>query len=272
MRSRLRLPLVAILLVTASVTAAGTAGAAPSQAAGDEGADTLAVTASASGNPDQAVFDYSIDNFTCDSSTVTVAGVDATVTQADPNAGTISFPVGTPGGVYTATFDCDTGKGVESGSLTLSIAAVTVTKVVQGEVPDDATFAVTVSCAGGVGLVAQDGAFGAEGGGFFIDTSFSFGPTGGSKYLVAYTPQGCTVSETDDGGAIDSALRLNDCNDGGGSQDAAPVDAAPVEAAGPTGTFDVVDPTDCTQTIANVFAAPAAQPADVVQQQPAFTG
>lgn len=35
--------------------------------------------------------------------------------------------------------------------------------------------------------------------------------------------------------------------------------------------IDIADPTDCTQTITNVFAS-AAQPAGVVQQTPAFTG
>ena len=35
--------------------------------------------------------------------------------------------------------------------------------------------------------------------------------------------------------------------------------------------IDIADPTDCTQSITNVFAT-AAQPADVVQQAPAFTG
>ena len=268
MRSPLRLTVALTLVASASLAAAGAAVAAPSQA-GDEGADSLAVTSDATGNPDQAVFDYSINNFTCDSSTVTVDGVDATITQIDPNTGSIALPVGTPGGVYTATFDCDTGKDVESGSLTLTIAAVTVTKVVSGDVPADATFPVTVTCGGGVGLVAQGDSFGPEGAGFLIDTSFSFGPTGGSKYLVAYTPQGCTITETDDGGALSATIDLDNCDDDGGGGGR---NAAAVEAAGPSGTFDIVDPTDCTQTIANVFAAPAAQPAVAVQQQPGFTG
>ena len=75
MRSRHRLASAVAALAAASLTATGVALAAPMQA-GDEGADSLAVTADASGNPDQAVFDYSINNFTCVSSTVTVEGVD----------------------------------------------------------------------------------------------------------------------------------------------------------------------------------------------------
>ena len=263
MRSPLRFVLALGALATASLTATGVALAAPRQDA-DEGANgNLAVIADASGNPDQAVFDYSIENFTCiDGSTVTVAGVDATVDQADDNSGTISFPVGTPGGQYVATFDCDTGKGVVSGSLTLSIAAVTVTKVVDGEAPADASFPVTVACntAAGGSVSSEFTEGGAD---FLLDTSFSFGATGGSKYLVAYTPQSCSISEVDDAGATSATIDLSDCGDGRTTNKA--------EAAGPDGGFVIFDPTDCTQTITNVFA-PATQPADVVQQQPAFTG
>ncbi len=261
MRTRRRLILAVTVLVAASVTATGAALATPSQA-GDEGADALAVTADASGNPDQAVFDYSINNFTCDSSTVTVDGVDATITQVDPNAGSIALPVGTPGGTYTATFDCETGKGTISGSLNLPIAAVTVNKVVQGDAPADATFPVTVTCntaaGGGASSEFSEGA-----GGFLLDTAFSFDATGGSKYLVAYTPQSCSISEVDDAGAQSATIDLEDCGDGRTTR---------VEAAGPDGGFVIFDPTDCTQTITNDFTEPAAQPADVVQQQPAFTG
>ena len=191
----------------------------------------------------------------------------ATFALADPNSGTLTLPIGTPGGFYDITVTCDAGKGTETAEGGISLAAVTVDKVVEGEVPADATFPVTVSCAAGLGIAAQDGGFGPEGGAFFIDASFSFGATGGSKYLVAYTSQGCTITETDDGGALSATIDLNNCDDGRGGPA-----AAAVEAAGPTGTFDIVDPTDCTQTITNVFAAPAAQPADVVQQQPSFTG
>lgn len=35
--------------------------------------------------------------------------------------------------------------------------------------------------------------------------------------------------------------------------------------------IDIADPNDCTQTITNAFAS-VAQPADVVQQTPTFTG
>ncbi|MBL8776375.1 MAG: hypothetical protein JNK12_10600 [Acidimicrobiales bacterium] len=262
MRSRHRLLLALAALAAASLSATGAALAAPSQAT-DEGADALAVTADASGNPDQAVFDYSINNFTCTDATVTVDGVDATITQNDPNTGSIAFPVGTPGGVYTATFDCDTGKGVVSGSLTLSIAAVTVTKVVEGDAPADATFPVTVTCnrAAGGGVSSE---FSEGSGGFLLDTAFSFGADGGSKYLVAYTPQSCSISEVDDAGAQSATIDLADCDDDGPTVRSA-------EAAGPDGGFAIIDPTDCTQTITNVFAA-AAQPAVAVQQQPGFTG
>lgn len=261
MPSRRRLILAVTVLAAASLTATGAALAAPSQA-GHEDADTLAVTADASGNPDQAVFEYSINNFTCERSTVTVDGVDATITQRDPNAGSITFPVGAPGGVYTAAFDCETGTGVESGSLILTIAAVTVTKVVEGDVPADSSFPVTVTCntAAG-GNVSSE--FSEDGAAFLLDTQFSFDADGGSKYLVAYTPQSCSISEVDDAGARSATIDLADCDDDLGT--------ARAEAAGPDGGFAIVDPTDCTQTITNVFAA-ATQPADVVQQQPAFTG
>ncbi|HMQ27617.1 MAG TPA: hypothetical protein PKA98_16620 [Acidimicrobiales bacterium] len=249
--------------LVAALLHVGTAGAISGRT-GPEG--SLLVTAFASGNPDQAVWDYEIDDVPCiDGTIVTVAGVDATVSQSDDNAGTISFPVGTPGGSYSTTFDCDTGKGVLTGTLALTFAAVTVTKVVEGDAPADATFPVTVACntAAG-GRVSTEFAEGASG--VLLDTAITFPAAGGTTYLVAYTPQSCSIAELDDAGAVSATIALADCGDGGTSN------AAPAgEAAGPDGGFVIFEPTDCTQTITNVFAD-AAQPADVVQPQPAFTG
>ena len=261
MRSHARLVLALGALAAASLTATGVAMAAPAQDA-DEGG--IAVQASPTGNPDQAEYVYEIDNITCDSSTATVAGVDVSVTPDGANAGTITFPAGTPGGSYVATFSCDTGKGTFEGTLSLTFAAVTVDKVVEGEAPADATFPVTVACTtaagGSVSTEFTEGATNA-----ILDASFSFGATGGNKYLVAYTPQACSISEVDDAGATSATIDLSDCGDGRTTNWS--------EAAGPDGGFLVAEPTDCTQTITNVFAAPpATQPADVVQQQPAFTG
>lgn len=251
------------LAVVAALLHVGSAGAASRQTEPEGG---LAVTVFPSGNPDQAVWDYEIDDLTCiNGSTVTVAGVDATVTPTEDQTGTISFPVGTPGGSYLATFECDTGKGVVSGTLALTFAAVTVTKVVEGEAPADATFPVTVACntAAGAGVSTE---FGEGTAGIVLDTEITFPATGGSQYLVAYTPQSCSIAELDDAGAVSATLGLADCGDG------RTTNAAPAgEAAGPDGGFVIFEPTDCTQTITNVFAA-AAQPADVVQPQPAFTG
>ncbi len=264
MRSPLRLMVVLGLLAAGSVATVGAAGA---QTEGDVG-----VTTFATGNDDQAVYDFQVDGLTCVSDTnVTVTGVPgATFVLDDPNSGTITLPVGTPGGNYQVVVTCDAGKGTSTATGGLVFASVNVDKVVEGDVPADATFPVTVTCSGGVGLTADS--FSPEGSQFLIDSSFSFDAAGGSKYLVAYGPQGCILSETDDGGATSTTLDLNNCDEG---RTNAP-DAAATEAAGPSGTFDIVDPTDCTQTITNVFAAPAAppaaQPADVTQQQPAFTG
>lgn len=266
MRPPARLVLALGALTVASLTATGVALAAPAIPAQDAPEDiTLAVQASPTGNPDQAQFDYEIDDITCDSSDATVAGVDAAVTPDGSNTGTITFPVGTPGGTYTATFSCNTGKGTIEGTLTLSIAAITVDKVVEGEAPADATFPITVACTTAAGASVSTEFNGEGGSNFILDTSFSFGPAGGSKYLVAYTPQSCSISEVDDAGATSATIDLSDCDDGGGTTRKA-------EAAGPDGGFRVIDPTDCTQTITNVFSAPVTQPADVVQQQPAFTG
>ena len=265
MRPSVRILLALGALGAASLTATGVALAAPSQDAGEVA--NLAVQASPTGNPDQAEFDYEIDDLTClDGSTITVDGVDATIDQTDNNSGTITFPVGTPGGSYLATFSCDTGKGTVEGTLTLSIAAVTVDKVVEGDVPADAVFPVTVACNQAAGGSVSTEFNGEGGNNFLLNASFSFDADGGSKYLVAYTPQSCSISEVDDAGALSATIDLADCGDGR-TQNAAPAG----EAAGPDGGFAIFDPTDCTQTITNVFAT-AAPPADVVQQQPAFTG
>lgn len=261
----MRLPgrLVLVLAVVAALLHVGTAGAASRQAEPDGG---LLVTAFPTGNPDQAVWDYEIDDVSClDGTAVTVAGVAATVDQTDGNAGTISFPVGTPGGSYVTTFDCDTGNGVISGTLSLNFAAVTVTKVVEGAAPAEAVFPVTVACntAAG-GSVSTE--FGEGAGGVLLDTELRFPATGGSTYLVVYTPQSCSIAELDDAGAVSATLALDDCGDG------RTTNAAPTgEAAGPDGGFVIFEPTDCTQTITNVFAD-ATQSVDSVQPQPAFTG
>lgn len=255
--------LVVVFGLVAALVHVGTAGASSRPAVPEGG---LSVMAFATGNPDQAVWDYEITDITCfDGSVVSVAGVDATVTQTDGNTGTISFPVGTPGGSYLATFDCDDGKGVISGTLALTFAAVTVTKVVEGDAPAGATFPVTVACntAAG-GRVSTEFAEGASG--VLLDTTISFPAAGGTRYLVAYTPQSCSIAELDDAGAASATIELADCGDG------RTTNAAPTgEAAGPDGGFVIFEPTDCTQTITNVFAD-AAQPANVVQPQPAFTG
>lgn len=267
MRSPVRLLLAVVLLAAASAVTAGVAGA---QTEGTVGLSTFV-----SGNPDAAEFDFEVDGVTCQEGTteVTVEGVpDATVELTDPNSGTVTLPVGTPGGTYTISVTCDPGKGDVTATGTVTFATVDVDKVVEGTAPAGATFPVTVTCEGGRPTATAD-AFSTEGLGFLLDTSFSFGAGGGTKYLVAYGPQSCTVSETDDGGASSSTIDLTDCVTGGGG-DA----AAGTEAAGPSGDFDIISPTDCTQTITNTFAAappaapPAAQPADVTQQQPAFTG
>ena len=261
MRSSLRVLLALTLLAAASLVTAGVAGA---QTEVDAGVSTFA-----SGNPDQAVYDFEVDGLFCVSDTdVTVDGVPgATFVLADANSGTITLPAGTPGGAYTVIVTCEDGKGTPTATGTIAFATVNVDKVVEGDAPADATFPVTVSCSPGLGIAAAD-SFGTEGGGILIDTSFSFDAAGGSKYLVAYEAQGCTISETDDGGAMTSTIDLNDC----GSGQPSATGGSATEAAGPSGTFDINDSTDCTQTITNVFAAPAAQPADVTQQQPAFTG
>ena len=119
--------------------------------------------------------------------------------------------MGTPGGAYVATFGCETGKE-RSGTPTLSFAAVTVDKVVEGRRPADATFPITVSCNQAARRRRVERVH-RGGGNFLLDTSFSFAATGG-RYLVALHAAVLLVSEVDDAGAVSATIDLSDCGDG----------------------------------------------------------
>ena len=85
----------------------------------------------------------------------------------------------------------------------------------------------------------------------------------GAWVASSLTTPSCSISEVDDAGAVSATIDLSDCGDGRTTNKA--------EAAGPDGGFLIAEPTDCTQTITNVFAD-ATQSVDSVQPQPAFTG
>lgn len=279
MRPATRVVLAAMALVAAAPLSFGSAGAGV--------VDPLAVDLFPSGEARRPVFGFSVPGNECvQDPVVTVAGVPgATVELDDQNNGTITLPVGTAGGTYIVTLECSDGKSPVRGDAEFRFAAVTVTKVVVGPAPADATFAVRVDCTERSGLTdpASAGAFGGhgEGGSIALAADLSFGTGGGTEYLVAYTPQDCAIDESDDGGATATDLLLEDCRD-----PLPPVDAE-VEAAEFGDRFSVIDPVNCTQTFTNVFATvppppappppptpppPPAPAADVLVRQPAFTG
>lgn len=256
-RSPLRIALAAAVVAAASLTFLGPAGAGAG----------FAITVSPSGNSHQVVFDFDIPGDECVSDTVvTVPGVpDAIVDLADANSGTVTLPVGTPGNFYDLEIECSNGRTTITGTGGFAFASVNVDKVVTGDAPADAQFAISVACENNAGSARQSFDGSSEGLAAALQADLTYGASGGSEYLVSYNPATCTVSETDDGGAVTSSIALDDCAFG-------PDSAPAAEAVGPSGDFAIVDPTDCTQTVTNDFAPPAAQPADVVQQQPGFTG
>ena len=211
------------------------------------------------------------------SSTGTVAGVPgATVTFSGYATGTVTFPAGTPGGVYELEVTCPASMNGASPSeatiptvtavANLSFAQVTVDKVVEGDPPADAQFVVNLDCS----LDAppppppSPGAF-AETEGFpgpdSLVRDLTFGAAGGTQQLVFYGPYECTVTETDDAGALSVTVDTEDCGD-----------RRPLRATEATsGDFTVYEPTDCTQTVTNVFRE-ADVAGDVVAATPPFTG
>jgi hypothetical protein len=252
----LRFVLAGVLVLVGSLTMVTAASA---------GAPSVGVTA---GNTlEQPTFGFEVLSGDCaDNTVVTVDGIpDATVDLADPNSGTITVPVGQPGGSYDLTVVCDDAGGDPLTSVGfLEFHRVTIEKVVTGTAPDGAAFGVNITC--GQDVQAREGYGPTEDaeadGDPFMNADLSFGAAGGSTTLVGYQGQTCTVFEFDAGGATSATVVTQDCAEA----ESAPAPEA--DASGASGTFDVFAPIDCTQTVTNDFAAPAA----VVQQQPAFTG
>jgi hypothetical protein len=181
--------------------------------------------------------------------------VDATITQVDPNAYSIAL-FGTPGGTHTATFDCEIGSTI-SGSLNLLIAAVTVNKVA-GDAPADATFPVTVTCntAAGGGAPSEP-----EGAAASCPTPLSFDATGAAS-TSSPTPRRAADQRGRRRRRPERDDRFEDCGDG--------------RTTGRGGwarrrlrdlRSHRLHP-DHHQRLRRTCG----QPADVVQQQPAFTG
>jgi len=110
---------------------------------------------------------------------------------------------------------------------TPEIAVLTVTKVVQGEAPDDAEFVIEVDC---------------ENSG---TTELSFGSEGGSEDVIFFDVDFCTISETQTGGAVDVTP---------------PSDvaiAAPIQyAATVTNVFDMAPASDTSDTGADTAVRP----------------
>jgi hypothetical protein len=209
----------------------------------------------------QPTFSFDLEGDGCtEEATVTVVDVaGAVISFDDDDSGTITLPVGSPGGFYEVTLECAGAGAPITASSSLAFGNVIVVKVVEGAAPADASFPIEVSCSEGDLVPMADGDPN-------IDATLVFGATGGTQYLVHYTGQDCTVSELDDGGAISSSITTEDCGD-----------ELQVGAVGPSGEFGIFDAVDCTQTVTNVFPA-AVDPVDEtpapapVVAQPTFTG
>ena len=216
---------------------------------------------------EQPTFDFEVIGQPClDDTTVEVEGVpDAQITLDSPNSGTIVLPEGTPGGGLEVTLTCTTDAGTQTFTGFIEFGNVIVEKVVGGDAPADASFVVDVTCEGGIESSPE---YGASPEGFdpgSLQGQVTFGPGGGTDFLVHYSGQECTITEPEDGGASETTIETSDCE---GEE----VPLGTEADAGVSGDFFIDAPVDCTQTVTNVFAAaaaPAAQPAAVT---PTFTG
>jgi len=238
------------------------------------GGDTLTVFTEDLNDSSVPRFAFEVDGDPCLSDTVLAVPGAPTVDLdlADANGGTFTLP-GAPPGEYDVEVTCTTDSGTETGSGFIDFGYVVVDKVVTGDVPPSATFAIDVSCDAGIFQAPSGAAYGGESGEGFgpdaIQATLDFGPGGGSETLVHYRSQTCTIEETDTGGALVVTVETEDCGE--------LIDLA---GEGTSGAFEVNAPVSCQQTVTNEFAPADVEPdddepdtlPDVVVATPTFTG
>ena len=212
---------------------------------------------------DQPTFLFETQQADCLSiGSLAIAGVNGfSVDFDDPNSGTIILTPDTPGGFYDLGYTCDTegDEVVFTGSI--DFGYVQVDKVVEGTAPAGVQFTIDLTCEGDVR--SGEGAYGGDTEGAplpFIDTTLTFGPSGGTQTVVHSTAQRCTITETGTGGATTVTVETSDCAEN---------EAAPEVTSG---TFDIFAPITCPQTVTNVFRDAAVDDDDVVGGSPTFTG
>jgi hypothetical protein len=244
------------ILIAAPIVVA-LAAALPVLPAGAGAGSSIDVTASPSLERDIASFDLDYEETGQDACIGAPTGeafeegmanaVDATFSLAD-GGGFVSFGPGVPSGYYDLVLTCDIGDDVISGSTTVAFARGYVVKEVEGDVPADAEFVIDLTCAGeddeGEPTAAAP-----------FSLTFTYPSAGGQEGFVVYSEQDCTVTETEDGGAVETTVE---------------------------GTFAFPAPADETVTVTNTFAdavtpptphAPPAPPAvQPVVAAPAYTG
>ena len=215
------------------------------------GAASIEVFATPSFDRDVASFDLEFEvvgGTECDSPITGAAFAEGTEDEVaatftlGQGTGSVVFGDDVPGGYYDVVLSCFVGEEVTiSGSAGAAYARGLVDKVVTGTAPAGTEFVIVVDCEGedereGAGLtpdVVVAEAF---------DLTFTYGATGGREGFVVYEGQGCTVTETEDGGALSSTV---------------------------SGDFEFPEPENVIVTVTNAFAGPAAQPVVVAPQ---FTG
>jgi hypothetical protein len=166
----------------------------------------------------------------------------------DPVTGTLTA-TGLPAGEYSLFVRCDQTRYLGE----FAFGRLTVTKVVEGDAPDDATFVIEVECEGADAFTEE----------------LELGAEGGVAEVYSYVgPTTCEVTETDDGGAESTEI------EGGTAEFDEPIDLA----ATVTNTFADTPPTTTTTvptvpTTTTTPAAPAPTPAaQPAQATPRFVG
>jgi len=116
-----------------------------------------------------------------------------------------TLPADTPPGQLAVEVECGDGEFPTLVEGDQEWGALTVTKVVDGAVPADATFVVRVTCDRLVMGSSYDG----PGTAGILDQQVSdlpFGPTGGTKHVYFDGPSECVITEPVNGGATSTTI------------------------------------------------------------------
>ena len=305
-------------VLVAALTAAMSLGVATMALAGaspGDPSDALIVTPTDDpGEREVATFDFETIFTTCvdqvqyriwsdddgEPGSVVVPEVQVELAGDNPERGSFDVPAGLEGGWYWFEIECETdglngirnGDGIElldNGLISITgdfgFARLLVTVDVEGDVPDDTTFDVTVECdTFGTDDFLRPLLNGPDEAESSFDVIRGFGPDGGESPVMLYEgSSGLMVLSSDfnpAAGDLPATCEVSQADVEGAETSSDPAANSPI-------LIDIDDPSDVTVTFTNVFptaeddeeeedevddAVDEAEPADPVEAEPDFTG